>query len=208
MQEVGRGEGGSGSSVTRCRRSPQTILKLLGRTLPLITGLQGLPGLSGFVMNSTTWLGLLFPSELYAATWRANMKRQAGRGSHYSCQSCGQLFAQSMAESVERSACSQITSGDWDRRLIGGSDGDTNGRHQRLGCRLEKLIGHIDALMGYSRYAHKVLRRLDSTRFYLQAYPTRVKGSPHRGRQRATIKVLRRHCFYFYPSVAQKVLSF
>ena len=52
------------------KRSPQAILKLLGRTLPLMTGLQGLLGLSGFVMNSTTWLGLLFPSELYAATWR------------------------------------------------------------------------------------------------------------------------------------------
>lgn len=50
--------------------SPQVNLKLFGRTLPLMTGLQGLLGLSGFVMNSTTWLGLLFPSELYAATWR------------------------------------------------------------------------------------------------------------------------------------------
>lgn len=39
---------------------------------------------------------------------------RAARGSHYSCQSCGQLFAQSMAESVERSACSLITSGHWD----------------------------------------------------------------------------------------------
>jgi len=41
----------------------------MGRTFPLMTGLQGLLGLSGLVMNSTTWLGLLFPSELYAATW-------------------------------------------------------------------------------------------------------------------------------------------
>lgn len=49
---------------------PQAILKLLGRTLPLMTGLKGQPGISGFVMNSTTWLGLLLPSELYAATWR------------------------------------------------------------------------------------------------------------------------------------------
>lgn len=50
--------------------SPHAILKLVGRTLPLMTGLQGLLGLSGLVISSTTWLGLLLPSELYAATWR------------------------------------------------------------------------------------------------------------------------------------------
>lgn len=57
--------------ATGARVSPQAALKLLGRTLPLTTGLQGQPGLSGFVMNSTTGLGLLFPSELYAATWKS-----------------------------------------------------------------------------------------------------------------------------------------
>lgn len=56
--------------------SPQAILKLVGRTLPLMTGLQGLLGLSGFVMSSTTWLGLLLPSELYAATWRRMQMEQ------------------------------------------------------------------------------------------------------------------------------------
>ncbi len=68
--------------------SPQAILKLLGSTLPLMTGLQGLLGLSGFVMNSTTWLGLLLPSELYAATCRMCMDT-GSEESYYSCQNTG-----------------------------------------------------------------------------------------------------------------------
>lgn len=42
-----------------------------------MTGLQGLLGLSGLVMSSTTWLGLLLPSELYAATWRRCTDRKS-----------------------------------------------------------------------------------------------------------------------------------
>lgn len=68
-KEKGSGEGREGS--------PQAILKLLGWTRPLMTGLQGQLGRSGFVMNSTTWLGLLFPSELYAATWRTGTNNKA-----------------------------------------------------------------------------------------------------------------------------------
>lgn len=77
-----------GERTIGSKRSPQAILKLLGSTLPLMTGLQGLLGLSGFVMNSTTWLGLLFPSELYAATWRMCMGT-VSEESYYSFQNIG-----------------------------------------------------------------------------------------------------------------------
>lgn len=43
---------------------PQVILKLCECIFPLTEGFRGTPGLSGHVVNSTTSLGLLFPSEL------------------------------------------------------------------------------------------------------------------------------------------------